>query len=140
MNNNDNLDQDKTSTDAKENNSETINHQMAIINKVTEILRDKYSEMFKPTSRCRAPHINIDVLRDDIFQSNLLSRNSIDSTQELLYFLEKTNSELGKQYKKEAMMWSEYDDSGRSQSFKTAFQKAKKNNFFLGMEKNLLFI
>eukprot|EP01038_Epipyxis_sp_PR26KG_P004697 gene4697-6596_t len=143
MTNNDNLDQGKTSTDAKEDDeSENMNGaelQMAIIDEVTEILRDKYSEMFKPTSRCRIPNINIDVLRDDIFQSNLLTRKSINSTKELIDFLEKTNSELGKQLKKEEKGWTEDNNSGRSQSFKTAFKKANTNNFFLGMEKNWLY-
>lgn len=45
-----------------------------VITEAAEILQTKYSEMFKPSARCRPPHLNIDNLRDDLFQNDIIKR------------------------------------------------------------------
>ena len=45
-----------------------------VISNAAEQLCGKYNEMFKSTARCRAPHLNIDNLRDDLFQNNYIKR------------------------------------------------------------------
>ena len=39
-----------------------------IIDGAADKLRRRYSTMFKPSSACRTPHMNIDNLRDELFQ------------------------------------------------------------------------
>lgn len=38
-----------------------------VINETVQELADRYSTMFKPTSRCRPPHLHADTLREDLF-------------------------------------------------------------------------
>ena len=45
----------------------------AVLEKVAEKLLTSNGEMFKDSQRCKPPHCNIDLLRDDLFQSRYIS-------------------------------------------------------------------
>jgi hypothetical protein len=113
-------------------------------------------------SRCRAPNVNADKLRDDLFQSNFLPRNGIRTAKQLQRALLKVNRALAR-HKEEQWehlvgkvvalnledggegdgdtdLHENVNESGHGQekfelpkSFLTAHRKAKKNKFYLGL-------
>lgn len=93
-----------------------------IITDAVEELSMKYEIMFKPTSRCRPPHLNVDVLRDDLFRADFIHRYDITSKEELLLKLDEINKLLGDKYDKEL---------GEKET--QALVKAKANSFYLGL-------
>ena len=51
----------------------------SIINEGAKRLSERFPEMFSSSQRCRAPHMNIDNLRDALFASNVIDRHSLKS-------------------------------------------------------------
>lgn len=93
--------------------------------------------MFKPTSRCKVPHVNIDVLRDDLFNSNILAHYNISSSTNMIEKLEYINEQLAVKYK--SLKNDPEQAKTFTKSYSTALNKAENYNFFLGMEKNWIY-
>ncbi len=102
-----------------------------VINDAATYLSDTYPEMFKPSQRCRPPHLNIDNLRDAIFASGLLKKHNIKSKTALLKWILEKNAELGKKYAAGSEKGGGASASGLN---KTALEKARKFNFYLGLD------
>lgn len=103
------------------------------INDAAQMLMDFKPEMFKPSQRCRAPHLNIDNLRDALFAADVLKRHSIKSSKALFDWMSEKNKELGRQY---------VDGKAGStvtQVSKIALNKAVKFDFFLGLDSSWLY-
>mmetsp|Transcript_49752 Transcript_49752/g.130848 ORF Transcript_49752/g.130848 Transcript_49752/m.130848 type:complete len:572 (-) Transcript_49752:236-1951(-) len=66
----------------------------AIIDGAAEALRRKYSDMFKPSAQCRTPHMNIDNLRDQLFQAEIVVRGGFKTEADLLGWMEHRNAAL----------------------------------------------
>lgn len=94
------------------------NRVKTVIDNVTSNLQQMYPEMFKPSQKCRPPHVNVDVLRQALFESGE-ARKALQSEERLLEFVMQKNDELQKQ---------KYAPSA-------ALDKAKSYGFFLGMVK-----
>lgn len=45
-----------------------------MITTAAEMLRERYPAMFKPSHACRPPHLNVDVLREEVHKADVLSR------------------------------------------------------------------
>lgn len=101
-----------------------------IITAAVDELSTKYSVMFKPTSRCRPPHLNVDVLRDDLFRAEFLNKHKISSADQLLAKLLEINSKLGIKYAVDNL---NQNDTPKSKTTEQAEAKAKNNNFYLGL-------
>lgn len=92
----------------------------AVIDQVAETLRMQFPEMFKPSMKCQIPHVNIDVLRNKIFQDEQLRAIAQDSGPDgLLEYLLKVNDKISKLEVKAFP--------------KKGYEKAVKHGFFLGM-------
>lgn len=104
-----------------------------IINDAAEMLMNAHPEMFKPSQRCRSPHLNIDNLRDVLFAADVLKRHSIKSSNQLFHWLSEKNQELGHQYVNGEA------GSTVNQVSKTALNKAVKFDFFLGLDSSWLY-
>ena len=104
--------------------------------------------MFKPTSRCRPPHLNADVLRDELYQAGFVLAHDISSSQELVEKLEQINLELSRKYNPDFASEAMNEKSKKSKSKKStvtdseplkgkqneqAEAKARLYNFYLGM-------
>ena len=100
-----------------------------IINEAAAMLQDKFPNMFKPSQRCRSPHLNIDNLRDSIFAARIIQKHNIKSHTALLKWMLTQNEELCKKVEEEAS----------PQAKPAALQKAKKNGFYLGLEMSWLY-
>ena len=90
-----------------------------IITEAVTKLKQTYPSMFSPSIRCRVPNVNIDNLRSDIFESNILSLHKIQTSDDLYDYLLDQNAKIGKMKK--------------IQQLKN--KKATKHQFFLGMTK-----
>lgn len=101
---------------------------IAILTEAIETLAKLKPAMFKPSSRCKPPHLNIDVLRDDLFQSDFVQRHALLTSSDLLSKLHELN-----QKQKEAI--AETNTEEVSKSMQSATQKAFEHDFFLGLDK-----
>jgi hypothetical protein len=96
-----------------------------IINEAASTISEMYPDMFKPSQRCRAPHLNIDNLRDNIFAAEIIKKHNIKNEKGLVKWMMSQNEALGQQIEKE----------GTSKKINaTALKKAKKFEFYLGLD------
>jgi hypothetical protein len=88
--------------------------------------------------------LNLDNLRDALFASDIIKREKIGSGGELVKWMLKKNMELRVKYiDKNASVGSEDGQDGekkyKSKVSDTALSKAKKHDFYLGMESTWLY-
>lgn len=107
-----------------------------IIDGAADSLRSKYPDMFKPSQRCRAPHLNLDNLRDALFASDVLKRHSIKSDKALLSWMEEKNMETAARFADQGANGSKTASKSVS---KSALAKAEKFQFFLGLDSSWLY-
>lgn len=100
-----------------------------IINDAASGIREMYPEMFKPSQRCRPPHLNVDNFRDSIFASDIIKKHKIKGKKDLTQWIMAQNDALGKKFKKE-------NPPGVSP---TALSKAKTYDFYLGIDQGWLY-
>ena len=101
-----------------------------IINQASSELQQSFPEMFKPSQRCRVPHVNVDNLRDAIFGAGIIQKHNIKNKSALIKYLLEKNEELGDLYRSK--------DSFPGIST-TALKKARTHGFFLGMDSSWLY-
>ena len=58
-------------------------------------LAARYRPMFKPSASCKAPHVNIDALRDRLHQADVMAAHGLGGGAELLDWLLQRNAALG---------------------------------------------
>jgi len=97
-----------------------------IINEAAALLEEKFPDMFKPSQRCRAPHLNVDNLRDSIFAAGIIKRHNIKSQKALITWVLGKNKEMEEKFGK--------DTSNSSNVSATALKKAKEFDFYLGLD------
>lgn len=100
-----------------------------IINEASSILQDTYPEMFKPSQRCRPPHLNVDNLRDAIFAAGIINKHNLKNHKALVSWILTQNEELGKKYQEECP----------SSISVAALKKAKQYGFYLGLDSAWLY-
>jgi hypothetical protein len=100
---------------------------LEIINAGTKMLKDyrQFGLCFKPTSRFRQPHVNLDSMRDEIYNSDLVKRNKIRSETELFDFLMARNEEIQLKFESKAAVGKLSDQINK---------KVKATGFYLGIE------
>ena len=96
-----------------------------IINDAASHLEETYPEMFKPSQRCRSPHLNVDNLRDAIFAAGILKKHKIRSKTALIKWILERNEQLALKYDTD----NENDEVGRKD-----VEKARKFDFYLGLD------
>jgi actin-related protein len=113
---------------------------------------DTYPAMFSTSARCRAPHLNLDNLRDSLFASNVIQREKFGSGSELVKWMLARNDELREMYggNGSASKTNENDGGdnaseavaevdGKISMSDTAVKKARKYDFYLGLESTWLY-
>ncbi|KAL3810272.1 hypothetical protein ACHAXA_008640 [Cyclostephanos tholiformis] len=124
-----------------------------IIDHAASHFQDMYPAMFSTSSRCRAPHLNLDNLRDALFASEIIQREKIGSGIELVSWMSRKNDELRERYGSVAgvgVSSTEKNDDGDSGTAtmgndikisinESALKKARKFDFFLGLESTWLY-
>jgi hypothetical protein len=102
-----------------------------VIDEAVDAISAKYEDMFKPSQSCRPPHVNIDVLRDEIYQSGFALRKGVKSAAELIDAIEKANAAVGAHFA--------HPDAQATIKNKAVLEKAIKYRFFLGLEKGWMY-
>lgn len=99
-----------------------------------------YPAMFSSSQKCRAPHLNLDNLRDALFASDVIKREKMGSGGELVKWMVQRNEELREQFGdgEEEVVGSIQLESGKKVS-ETALKKAREHNFYLGLESTWLY-
>jgi hypothetical protein len=98
--------------------------------------------MFSASQKCRAPHLNLDNLRDALFASEIIKREKIGSGGELVKWMVKKNLELKEKYTDNNGDFDGRDGTNAKPETKisdTALNKAKKHDFYLGLESTWLY-
>ncbi|KAG5179718.1 hypothetical protein JKP88DRAFT_261234 [Tribonema minus] len=112
-------------------------HQRAVLAEAAAALAEAYPAMVKQSSRCKAPHINLDVFRDDIFQSELMARHKLHTTAQLLAWLQEANDTLGQ---RDEAQWAQALSGRTTAASSAALKKARAHGFYLGLDKAWLHI
>lgn len=103
-------------------------------------LMKRFPTFFKESQRCRPPNVNIDILRDKIFQSDLLTSKNISSSGELIELINIANMNYSKlsdlDLEKRIITAGNFQSKGPM--LKQAIAKAKEHSFFLGIDDNWL--
>lgn len=86
-----------------------------------------YKDMFKPSQNCRAPHLNVDTLRDELHRARVIDRADIASPEDLVKWLLAANTRVQAKV-------SAQDPSALGPQAKKALEKAEKYGFFLGLD------
>ena len=55
----------------------------ALLTSAAEALKKRYPEMFKPSQNCRAPHVNVDVLRNEMLKAEVRSEGCMHMRRRL---------------------------------------------------------
>lgn len=87
----------------------------------------RFQDMFSVNQRCRAPHLNIDNLRDALFAADVIGRHQLKSPAAMEEWMMKQNELLAEKYHKNV-------DDVQDKVPKSALTKAKKYDFYLGLE------
>jgi hypothetical protein len=109
-----------------------------VINQGAHALHERYPEMFSASQRCRAPHLNLDNLRDALFQAQVVTRQKLKTPKALEVWLLEQNDALKQKYNN---VNGDGDESSTSSSWdisKAALEKARKYDFYLGLETSWL--
>jgi len=101
-----------------------------IINEGADRLQARFPDMFSASQRCRAPHLNIDNLRDALFASTALQRHSIKTPKALEEWMLAQNEILSTTYQSE---------ESRKLVPERAMAKAEKSDFYLGLDSSWLY-
>jgi len=93
-----------------------------IIDGAASTLLMTYPTMFKPSQKCRVPHLNVDNLRDAIFAAGVLKRHGMKSQKALVKWMMDSNEKMEEKYRRGG------GEGG------TAWDKARKHEFYLGLD------
>jgi hypothetical protein len=96
-----------------------------IINEGAARLLERFPDMFRPSQRCRPPHLNIDNLRDALFASTVIDRHSLKSPKELEMWVMGQNEILASKFQQEG---------SKQLVSQTALKKAVEFDFYLGLD------
>lgn len=108
-----------------------------MLDDATDKLASLYPEMFKTSTRCKPPHLNCDVIRDEIFASDLMNRLKVTNADDLLKYFLAVNDKFSR---RNTSTWHtildiDPEDATKNKSANNALNKAKANNFYLGLDK-----
>lgn len=118
-----------------------------VLESVAQTLRERYPDLFRETARCRPPHLNIDLVREELFHCAYLSSMrpqkeagkgktrtpeevKNEMAERLLARIGQVNEEL------KADLLREGTDQKKPKAHLLALTKAKEHNLFLGMRRD----
>ena len=107
-----------------------------LLDAATDQLTETFAEMFKPSLRCKPPHLNVDIFRDEVFQSEVITRNNLKTSAALIDFIARTNDKLSKlsDEKWEEILLANGLFKSKGKLMDQAIKKARTHNFFLGLD------
>jgi len=128
---------------AKEGEVDVAAFRRAVLEGVAEKLLSSYGDMFKDSQRCKPPHCNIDLLRDDLFQSRFISelvpeglgkKGLAEETQRQVAVALERILQVNQQLCQEELAGQQKSGPG-GKAYQAAWTKAQANGFYLGLRK-----
>mmetsp|Transcript_15983 Transcript_15983/g.33780 ORF Transcript_15983/g.33780 Transcript_15983/m.33780 type:complete len:555 (+) Transcript_15983:65-1729(+) len=110
-----------------------------IIDHAASHYRDAFPAMFSASQKCRAPHLNLDNLREALFASEVIKREKMGSGGELVKWIARKNEALRKQYAEGEMDDAKSTMENGKKVGQAALKKARKHDFYLGLESTWLY-
>ena len=111
----------------------------AVMEGAVKLLSEQHAAMFKPSVNAKPPHVNIDRLRDQLFQRDVMGTHGLSTTEQLHGWLAAHNGRLGRLTDAQ---WTQRRPAKRSAALDAAFAKAlakaREHSFFLGLDWNWL--
>tara|TARA_Y200000002_G_scaffold299163_1_gene254021 strand:- start:244 stop:666 length:423 start_codon:yes stop_codon:yes gene_type:complete len=108
-----------------------------ILNEAAEKLKETFPDMFRASQRCRIPHVNIDNLRDMVFQARVVKRNKFTSSDELFQWFLRRNEMTSDLTEDREWLNRSRRLARRGGStgimFEKALTKSKTKKFYLGL-------
>ena len=100
------------------------------------VLTVDFSEMFKPSLRCKPPHLHEAIFRDDVFQSEIIIRRNMKTAEELQKLVKTINVKYSKRTDEEweIILLQNGLFKSKGKLLTEAVKKARSNNFFLGLD------
>lgn len=99
---------------------------LEIINTAVASISDQFADMFKPSTSCRRPHLNIDNLRNELFLNKIIVRHGIKTAKEMEEWILARNQFMAKKYQTEVEAKAKISDR--------ALEKAQTYHFYLGLD------
>lgn len=100
-------------------------------------LKAEWPAMFSDSARCKQPNVNLDNLREELFNAEVTSRFNIATEEDFVTWLKATNQRLAERSDEqwlEARPKRGRGSGGSVATYMKALSKARDNNFFLGMD------
>ena len=104
----------------------------AVLTAAAEQLRELHPEMFKPSAKCRAPHVNVDMLRNELHAADVLGQHKLTSADALLAWLDAHNEALAAR-DDAAWVTASGSRAASGDALKKALVKAREKHMYLGM-------
>jgi len=112
----------------------TVPHK-AVLDVAVAQLAAQHPAMFKPSHACKPPHLNVDTLRDRLFQLDILAAHQLSTADALLNWLASHNTALA------GLTLEQWDlrrparrSAASDATFLKALGKAREHDFYLGMD------
>jgi hypothetical protein len=106
-------------------------HIKNIIDGAITDLTKAYPSFFKISLNPKLPHVNVDNLRDSLYQHHIVERHDLKSPQDLVAWLRHANETLGRKQDKE---WKRVFKGRNQDAVDKAIAKARKGGFYLGLD------
>jgi len=108
-----------------------------LLDAATDKLSAEFEDMFKPSLKCKPPHLNVDVFRDDVFQSEIISRKNFKTAKDLLDHIAAVNDTLSKRTDsqwEDVLVANGLFKSKGGKAMEQAIKKARLNKFYIGLD------
>jgi len=110
-----------------------------MIDRAASHFHDSFPAMFSHSQKCRAPHLNLDNLREALFASEVIAREKMERKGELVRWMERMNEGLRERYNAEKKIVEDDELENGKRVGETALRKARKHDFYLGLESTWLY-
>lgn len=111
----------------------------AVLDAAVAALAAQYPAMFKASHSCKPPHLNVDALRDRLFQLDILAAHDLTTPDALLAWLASRNAALaGLTPEAWDLRRPARKSAASDATFAKALAKAREHGFFLGVDSRWL--
>jgi len=102
-----------------------------VITEAVDSMYELYPNMFSPSQRCRAPNVNVDNMRNNLFGASVMTKHNLTTTKKLVDWLLEQNEVLARKYEEDLEVQASVSPN--------AWKKASSNGFYLGLESKWLY-
>ena len=97
--------------------------------------------MFRPSLRCKPPHLHEAIFRDELFQSGVVERRGLKSHSSLELLIQNANTKYSKRTLQEweNILLGSRVFKAKGKQLTDAVTKAQSNKFFIGLDNSWMY-